>query len=176
MGKARIRSNKAKICVEDLAGNVVDIGEVDTFNAKSLDELVTSQPVGENNITSHAVFKGWELSFAGGTVDWNLATLIHLQDTQIGNGGRSPYFKVEQTIEFYNGRKQQFSYEDVTIHGYELDVPNQDALNEKFMGFSGKPRSKGAATNPANDTQSDAVKGILGNILNAMAESPANRM
>lgn len=165
MGKARVQSSNAVLKVKDLKGNDIVIGEVDTCTARELSELKTSQPVGDTDITSQAVFRGWELSFEGGHVDWNLAKLVHQQDQQIGKAGRSPYFKVSQTITYFDGTKVEFVYENVTIYGYELQTPNQDSLSESFTGFSGKPRTNGEGTDAAG-FEDDIITAML----NAMTD------
>lgn len=158
MGKARILGNTAKIAVIDPVTNAeVEIGEVDKFSAKNLAELKKSQPLGDIAVTSNLVHKGWDLSFEGGKVDWNLAALLHGQDEAIAAGKRAPQFIVKQKIKFFDGTSEDWQYDSVTIHGYEIDVPIEE-ITEKFSGFTGEKR-KPLPTTAAEDKVSfiDAI-------------------
>lgn len=175
MGKPRILGNNAVIYVQDRAGALIPVGEIDKFSAKKADELKKSQPLGDKWPTSQTVHRGWELSFEGGKVDWQLASLLHAQDQQIQGGsnpaaggattaygvGRSPYFKVKQTITFFDGTMESWLWEEVSIHGYEIDIPTEE-LTEKFSGFCGKDRiAAGDMTGTVLPTQATTVAGIL---------------
>lgn len=166
MGKARVMGNNAYIYVMDNSGNAVQVGEVDKFSAKGLDELKKSQPLGDKNITSQTVFKGYDLDFEGGKVDANMAALFHNQDVQIAAGGRSPYFKVKEEVKLFDGTIETWWYDDVTLHGYEKDAPSEDQLSGKFSGFAGTVRRRG---DDATETATAAMKTVVDSILDAMS-------
>lgn len=167
MGKARISGNNAFIYVTDATGTKIEIGEVDKFGAKKGDELKKSKPLGQKGITSWLEHGGWDLSFDGGKVDFKLAQMLHAQDEQILKGGRSPYFKVLQRIEYMNGEIEEWEYPEVTIHGYELDVPAEE-LTEKFSGFCGVNRTK---TQASTIDDGDSAS-LLSRLLAAMTPKP----
>jgi hypothetical protein len=140
MGKPRVRGSHAKIFVQDQAGSNIQVGEINKFSVKELGELKKSRAIGEHEITSTKTFEGYDLSFEGGKVDWKLAALLHQQDNVILENRRTPYFKVVQTIEYYKQGTETFTYPEVTIHGYNMDIDANDEITEKFEGFCGKKR------------------------------------
>jgi hypothetical protein len=137
MGKPRIRGNQAKILVRNSSGQDVQVGEISKFSVKELGEIKKSRSIGQKSITANKTFEGYDLSFEGGKVDWNLAQILHKQDEKIYDGGRSPYFTVLQEIVYYDNSRETFSFDDVTIYGYSLDIDANDELMEKFEGFCG---------------------------------------
>lgn len=162
MGKPRVRGNHARILVVDSTGTEIDVGEVSKFSVKELGEVKKSRAIGQNSVTANKTFEGYDLSFEGGKVDWNLAQLLHRQDELIYTGRRAPSFKVIQKVFFFDGSVEEYSFEDVTIYGYNLDIDANDELMEKFEGFCGQlktPLMSGqAATNKsANDGFVDAL-------------------
>ncbi len=140
MGKPRVRGSHAKIFVQDQAGANIQVGEINKFSVKELGELKKSRAIGEHEITSTKTFEGYDLSFEGGKVDWKLAALLHQQDNVILENKRTPYFKVIQTITYYQQGSETFTYPEVTIHGYNMDIDANDEITEKFEGFCGKKR------------------------------------
>lgn len=146
MGKPRVCGSTAKISVHSPDGKTeIFIGDVEKFSAKQLGELKKHKVLGNPIIGSQVVHEGWDLSFEGGKVDWNLAMLIHAQDEAISEGKTSPLFTVTQRVKYSNQMIEEFSYSDVTIHGYEIDVPFEE-VTEKFSGFSGNKRSLTSAS------------------------------
>jgi hypothetical protein len=171
MGQARILGRDAKIFA-NLGTTNVFLGEVDKFNAKKLDELKKSQPLGEANPTSNVVHAGWELSFEGGKVDWSLAQAIHAQDQQITSGGRSPYFTIKQKITYMNGKCEEFEYQEVSIYGYEIDMGGAtEEISEKVTGFAGKRVLSQATDSDIKSTTNNIITGITG-ALAGMPEKP----
>lgn len=141
MGKPRVRGSNAVISVKDQNGNRIDIGEVSKFSVKELGELKKSRAIGEHSVTSTKTFEGYDLSFEGGKVDWKLAQLLHKADDRIYTfSDRSPYFQVTQTIKYFNGITETYTYNDVTIYGYNMDIDANDEIMEKFEGFCGTIR------------------------------------
>jgi hypothetical protein len=141
MGKPRVRGNHARVIVVDTAGKEIDVGEISKFSVKELGEVKKSRSIGQNSVTANKTFEGYDLSFEGGKVDWKMAQLLHRQDLNIYKGGRAPYFKVVQRIHFYDGSIEQYTYDDVIIYGYNLDIDANDELMEKFEGFCGTLRN-----------------------------------
>lgn len=142
MGKPRVRGSHAVISVNDQNGNRIDIGEINKFSVKELGELKKSRAIGEHAVTSTKTFEGYDLSFEGGKVDWKLAQLLHKADDRIYTlNARTPYFEVTQTINYYNGISEVYTYKDVTIYGYNMDIDANDEITEKFEGFCGTLRS-----------------------------------
>jgi hypothetical protein len=169
MGKARIYGSKAVISVVKTDGTAEPIGEVDKFTAKKIDELKKSQPLGEFLPTANVIHQGWDLTFEGGKVDWNMAALIHAQDLQIQLGGRSPYFTCQQVITYFNGTVETYQYNDVSIHGYEIDIAgSNEEITEKFAGFS-RTRVMNANT---DKTILSAVTSAAADIVLALAKQP----
>lgn len=136
MGKPRIRGNHAKILVRN-NGEDIQVGEISKFSVKELGEIKKSRAIGQKSITANKTFEGYDLSFEGGKVDWNLAQLLHRQDDAVFHGGRAPYFTVLQEITYYDNSKETYSFDEVTIYGYNLDIDANDELMEKFEGFCG---------------------------------------
>lgn len=164
MGKPRVRGNHARIIVMDSTGNETDIGEVSKFSVKELGEVKKSRAIGQNSVTSNKTFEGYDLSFEGGKVDWRLAQILHRQDEKIYEGRRAPSFKVKQQVNFFDGSVEEYTYEDVTIYGYNLDIDANDELMEKFEGFCGKLRT----TLPSGQarTSESANNAIVDELLN----------
>ena len=142
MGKPRVRGNHARIYITDSKGVAVEVGEISKFTVKELGEVKKSRSIGQNSITSNKTFEGYDLSFEGGKVDWHLAQMLHRQDERIYGGGRAPGFIVKHIVFFFDGSSEEFTYSDVTIYGYNLDIDANDELMEKFEGFCGTLRAK----------------------------------
>lgn len=162
MGKPRVRGNHARIMVITSSGSEIDVGEVSKFSVKELGEVKKSRAIGQNSVTANKTFEGYDLSFEGGKVDWNLAQLLHKQDELIYTGRRAPSFRVIQKVFFFDGSVEQYTFEDVTIYGYNLDVDANDELMEKFEGFCGQLKTplmtgQAATDKDANDASVDAL-------------------
>jgi len=140
MGKPRVRGSHAKIFIKNGTEKLA-IGEVNKFSVKELGELKKSRAIGEHTVTSIKTFEGYDLSFEGGKVDWELARLLHAQDYNIVRNKRTPYFQVEQTISYFTGEPETYTYDEVTIYGYNMDIDANDEITEKFEGFCGVPRT-----------------------------------
>lgn len=151
MGKPRVRGNHARILIVDKDGKEIEVGEVSKFSVKELGEVKKSRSIGQNSVTSNKTFEGYDLSFEGGKVDWKLAQLLHRQDELVYSGNRSPLFIVKQKVFFYDGSEEHFSYNDVTIYGYNLDIDANDELMEKFEGFCGTIRELLTSGNASQD-------------------------
>lgn len=150
VGKSRVLGSSALIYIEDLNGNRCAIGEVDKFSAKELGELKKSRPLGKKEFASQYDSQGFELTFEGGKVDANQAALFHSITTQFLNGGRTPYFQVVQKITLYDGDIETYTYNDVTLYDFNVDINGSgDELMEKFTGF--------ASSKVAGDQAVDAV-------------------
>jgi len=162
MGKPRVRGNHARIFIVTSSGTEIDVGEVSKFSIKELGEVKKSRAIGQNSVTANKTFEGYDLSFEGGKVDWKLAQLLHKQDDLIYTGRRAPSFQVIQRVFFFDGSIEEYTFQDVTIYGYNLDIDANDELMEKFEGFCGKLKTPlmtgAAATDKAtNDGFVDAL-------------------
>lgn len=163
MGRPRVRGNHARIFIVDPKGNEIYIGEVSKFSVKELGEIKKSRAIGQNSVTSNKTFEGYDLSFEGGKVDWNLAQLLHRQDELIYNGRRAPLFRVIQKVFFFDGSSEEFTYNDVSIYGYNLDIDANDELMEKFEGFCGTLRTFNGGGQALTDN--NANKGFVDDLL-----------
>jgi hypothetical protein len=142
MGKPRVRGSHAKIAIK-IGTDVFEVGEVSKFSVKELGELKKSRAIGEQEVTSNKTFEGYDLSFEGGKVDWSAAALLHSQDLAIKNGKAAPYFQVTQQITYYGATNSEvYTYENVTLHGYNMDIDANDEIMEKFEGFCGTVRKR----------------------------------
>jgi len=155
--KPRVLGSRATIKIGE-----IKIGEIEKFGAKNLNELKKSQPLGDKTVTSQVIFKGWDLNFEGGKVDWDLAQMIHLQDKQITSGGRSPLFEVTQEILYYNKTIECWTYPEVSIHGYEVNIPMEE-ITEKFDGFCGKPRVASSVDTTTVDSKTSIARYLKDN-------------
>lgn len=136
IGKARVLGSSAIIKVSD-GTTACAIGEIDKFSAKENTELKKSRPIGAKLFTTQVDPQGWDLSFEGGKVDWNIAALMQAQSRQFYGNNRSVYFEVEQSITFFDGKVETYIYHDVTLHGLNLDIGGSgDEISEKFEGFA----------------------------------------
>ena len=168
MGKPRLRGSHAVIKVSNQ-----EVGEVSKFSVKELGELKKSRAIGDPGVTANKTFEGYDLSFEGGKVDWKLAALLHAQDKEIygkvGQGSIATPFEVTQTITYYGGATETFTYKDVVIYGYNLDIDANDEMMEKFEGFCGTLRTPTAPSLEADSTkaESDVQKLIEQQLKNA---------
>lgn len=146
MSKARVLGQSALIKVRDPGtGLDIKIGEVDKFTAKSTSSLVKSRPIGTSLQTPHLQYGGWELSFSGGKIDWNLANTIHAQDVLLRSAGDYPAFNVESTIRHSDGSNETYLYVGVLIFGYEETMNTGEEIGETFNGFSPERNQLGVA-------------------------------
>jgi hypothetical protein len=158
MGKPRLRGSHAIISVGD-----TEVGEITKFSVKELGEIKKSRAIGDPGVTANKTFEGYDLSFEGGKVDWKLAALLHVQDEKIygkvGSGSRAPLFKVTQKIHYYGASQPEtYTYNDVVIYGYNLDIDANDEMMEKFEGFCGTLR---VPTVPAVDPKATVIKSAV---------------
>lgn len=159
MGKPRIRGQHTKIFVEDGSHNRILVGEVNKFSAKDLGELKKSRAIGEAGITATKTFEGYDLSFEGGKVDWNLARLNHIQNLSIYSGDRSPYFVVVTKFTYFKSSAvDTYTYPECTFHGYNIDVDANDELGEKWEGFCGEPANRASFNETATDDATISAK------------------
>lgn len=169
MGKPRLKGQHTKIFVKDADGKNIIVGEISKCSVKDLGELKKSRSLGEVEVTGSKSFEGYELSFEGGKVDWRLAQLMHLQDEHIANGERSPYFQVETRFNYYNKASDTYTYPEVTIYDYNLDMDQGDDAMEKFTGFCGAKRQH-EATGTAKTEESTVDGKILAMIEYALTK------
>jgi len=147
MGKPRVRGSHAVINIIPAGGTEPRaVGEISKFSVKELGEVKKSRSMGEQQVTANKTFEGYDLSFEGGKVDWELAQLLHAQDAAIVAGKRAPYFQVKQVITYFGDKKEEFTYDDVILFGYNLDMDANDEMSEKFEGFCGTLRQKPASS------------------------------
>ena len=165
MGKPRVRGSHAKISIDG-----VEVGEISKFSVKELGELKKSRAIGEHKVTSAKTFEGYDLSFEGGKVDWKLAQLMHLQNKKIVNNQRSPYFTVRQQITYYDGTVENYTYNNVTLHGYNLDIDANDEMMEKFEGFCGSKRVRTGADAEQVLSDNQNVQDLITQLINARGE------
>jgi hypothetical protein len=181
MGKPRVRGNHAKIYITDSKGVAVEVGEISKFTVKELGEVKKSRGIGQNSITSNKTFEGYDLSFEGGKVDWNLAQMLHRQDELIYKGNRAPGFTVSHTVYFFDGSVEIFTYNDVTIYGYNLDIDANDELMEKFEGFCGTLRIRSNSGKSETDnsknakTVDDLLLGTLAKEVSILSDTTLSR-
>lgn len=136
-GKARALSSSATITVKDpIIGVEIKIGEVDKFSAKSTSSIIKSRPIGTALETTQYKYGGYDLSFSGGKIDWELANLLHAQDTIARSIGECPKFTVEQRIVFYDGHVETYLYNNVILSGYGVDINSGDEIQESFSGYA----------------------------------------
>jgi len=165
MGKPRVRGSHAKISI-NLGGTKYDVGEVSKFSVKELGEVKKSRSMGEQEVTANKTFEGYDLSFEGGKVDWNAATLLHKQDEKIKAGQAAPYFTVTQKITYYGNKTEEYVYKNVILYGYNLDMDANDEMTEKFEGFSGSMRERTESLPGASDL--DALNKTVESAMNAV--------
>lgn len=166
-GKSRVFGSSSKIYLQDETDTLCPIGEIDKFSAKEAGELKKTRPLGKKEFASQWDAQGWELSFDGGKVDWRLASLIQAQNAQFLGGGRTPYFTVVQTVQFYDGQVEQYQYNDVTIHGYNFDDGGSgEEITEKFEGFaSSRSPLAGSVADTGTTEAYVAVRNSIGKML-----------
>lgn len=168
MGKPRVRGQHVTIEVKTTDGKKIVVGEVTKLSVKELGELKKNRGLGEAQITANKTFEGYDLSFEGGLVDWNLAALLHKQDQAIYGdsndfGQRAPYFQVIQKINYFGTNLVTTNtYPDVIFHGYNLDSDSMDESMQKWEGFCGtiKNREDSGVTIPENQT-ANAVQAMI---------------
>ena len=165
MGQARVLGRDTTLKVT-AGGQSVSVGEIDKFNAKKVDELKKSQPLGAKLPTGNVVHAGWELSIDGGKINWALAQMVHAQDAQITLGGRSPLFEIEQRIEYYDGSVETFVYTEVSLYGYEIDMGSaMDEMTEKISGFATGRKLIDGTTSPAvKGSYNDAIDAVTASV------------
>ena len=178
MGKPRVRGSHAKIFVTPAGSSTaapVQIGEVSKFSVKELGEIKKSRSMGEQEVTANKTFEGYDLSFEGGKVDWYAASLLHQQDKQIKEGKRAAKFVVKQEITYYNGRVEIYTYNDVVLYGYNLDMDANDEMSEKFEGFCGTIRQINEATDPLIKADATAIDKLVKAVIDAQNASDAEK-
>jgi hypothetical protein len=173
MGKPRVRGSHAIISITPAGAKEPQaVGEISKFSVKELGEIKKSRSMGEQQVTANKTFEGYDLSFEGGKVDWQLAQLLHAQDAAIVAGKRAPHFQVKQVITYFGDKKEEFTYDDVVLFGYNLDMDANDEMSEKFEGFCGTLRQKPASSQNADVEKSatDATTSITAAITAALTK------
>lgn len=136
-GKSRVLASSAVIKVMDATlGKEREVGEIDSFTATSTTELAKSRPIGSSQQNAYAKYGGYELTMKGGKVDWQLANLIHMQDSMILLLSQSPTFSIYQTITYYDGTQETYIYLGCVIYGYSLNAESGAEVKEDFKAFS----------------------------------------
>jgi hypothetical protein len=162
VGKARVLGSSVIVYIEKVDGSLCKIGEIDKFSAKENMEIKKSRPLGAKLFASQIDPQGWDLSFEGGKVDWQLAALLQAQGRQFYNDGRSPYFSVVQEVRFSDNTIERYRYFDVTLHSPNLDAgSSSDEVSEKFEGFAAYREVDGDDTVSAAVTEQASVVAAL---------------
>lgn len=157
-GEKRILSDHVRISVKDQRNHLVRVGEFDSFDATKQDSVRKFKPVGETYEIGLLHEGGWELTFSGGKVDWNLARLMSLQEAYMNDKSDNqrpfslnpdafnvrnitPLYNVEHTTVYYDGSTDTYVYEDVILHNFSTKVSNDLAeVNESVKGFAPRRR------------------------------------
>ena len=171
-GQKRLLSDRVRIFVKS-EGKIIRVGELDSFSATKRDNIRTFRPCGETREIAQLEDRGWDLSFSGGKVDWNLARLLHKQELLfnsrkpsegaigapsflgIGLPGMGtidnkivhiePKFDVEHSIIHFNGSMESYIYEDVVLYNYSIDIGSDlEPIKETFKGHSPRKTRAGS--------------------------------
>jgi hypothetical protein len=148
IGKARILASNATVKVKDpFTGFNIKIGEVDKFGVKANTELIKSRSIGNGLETTQLKYSGYDLTFSGGKVDWELARLMHSQDHLLNTTGLNPYFSVENTITYYDGTVETYVFNNVLIFGYDMNIESENEITESFSGYATSKTASGFEIN-----------------------------
>lgn len=141
------------------------LGEFETFSAKSDTTVIKHRPIGYINQGATLQYNGYELSFEGAKVDWNLARCYFLQDESLIFSTKQPTFVISDLTTYGDGTKEHYIYTDVTIFGYDVNK-GVDEIKEKLEGFAAK-----RIIGPLDDT---SLKGTNSTVMTALFYTNAN--
>jgi hypothetical protein len=174
-GKSRVLSSSAVIEVADRSSTMsLMVGEIDSFTAKSNTAMAKSRPIGASMESAYLKYGGYDLSFKGGKVDWNLANKIHAQDVLLRTLGLCPLFTVKQEIKYYNGEIETYVYNDVVLFGYSLDAKSGDEIGEEFSGYA--PQRNILSLTSFGETVVQLTLKVIGDIIEETAKQAAEEL
>lgn len=137
MGKARVHGQHAQLIIlSQSLLTPIFLGELDSFDAKSRTSLIMSRPIGYINEKATHKYGGWDLSFSGGKVNWELAHFYWLHDNKLRQGDLPPNFAVWEVINHFNGAVEHYLYKNVSIAGLDLSRKAGEELTESFEAFA----------------------------------------
>lgn len=164
-GQRRIISDRVRLRVRTQNGKSVNIGEFDSFSATQQDSIRKFKPCGETRELQRYSPGGYDISIAGGKVDWSLARHMNQQELFVNKHSShdlpladqlleaftgpiaskavliSPLFEIEQTFIYYDGSVETYIYEDVTFYNYAINIDSDlSEVKEAVKAFS--PRKK----------------------------------
>ena len=169
--KARVLGCNAVIEVKDpVLGFNIKVGEIDNFSVSATSSLIKSRPIGSAIETIQYKYGGYELSFSGGKVDWELANLLHAQDLLARSIGECPVFNVVSTITHFDGTKETYLYNNVIIHGYEESMQSDSQITESFKGYSPQKQQIGL------EQIGTAIYGIISSVVQEAITEGINKI
>lgn len=135
MSKARVQKNQAKLIVHSAILNIpIFSSEIDSFKATSTTTVHKSRPAGYALERATPVYGGYDLSFDGGKVDWEMAHFYWLQDNNLRAGKMPPSIYISETIFHYGGAIENYIYKDVVLFGKEISIA--DEVSNSIQGFA----------------------------------------
>lgn len=116
----------------------LNLGEVDEFRVTEKSEVVIRRPMGYNLQSATLKPAGCELSFKGGKVDWHLARWIFLANRTKRGFNRTAGFNVLQSIDHYDGTKEQYLFENIIFYNFEQVINSESPTEETVQAFAFK--------------------------------------
>ena len=113
----------------------IPLGEIDKFSAKSMTYTQKTRPVGAILQGQTDIYSGYELSFEVGKVNWRLARMLHIQDQKLRSGLLPVKFFISETIDHYDGSKEQWYYKNVHLYNYDINHDSSDSM-QTLQGWS----------------------------------------
>jgi hypothetical protein len=173
--KARVLASSAVIEVTDpITGLPIKIGEVDSFTATSTSSIIKSRPIGNAIETIQYKCGGYELSFQGGKVDWQLSARMHAQDLLARSYGECPTFNVVSTITHFDNTKEIFVYNNVILYGYEESLQTGNQIGETFKGYA--PQVQAASLEETIAIIQAQNNGIIQTVINEVLLEAASQV
>lgn len=109
--------------------------ECDSFDATDGSKTISNNPLGQQVPRPQLVPGAWKLTFKGAVVDGNIDSLVDSIQTAMINGQLPPRFTVTETVYYYNGATQVFTYPDVALYGFKKAYAKADeAVTWDFNG------------------------------------------
>jgi len=133
-GGDRILGRQVLIQISGPSG-LIDWGECDDFEPEDQSKTISNQPLGQARPRPQYVPGDWKLSFKGAMIDGTVDGIVTDAENAVEAYSEPPRYTVSETVYYYDGTAQAFTYPDVVLFGFKKSAAKADeAITWNFSG------------------------------------------
>lgn len=170
-----ILSSQVKLILTGIESEPITVAQWDQMRKQKLfDEKKRFKPFGSMKSISLGTDNGWELTLSGQKTDGKLESLIYIYEKMLNGTGISslpeistfnssnsintkPLFEVTEFVKESNGKYSIYIYKEVSIIGYDENIPSDNNPIEYSLTLFSPFRDKTSSGSDDNDTELETV-------------------